>query len=60
MFRSYINFISNESFLKEVSGHWNFGLGNSDIINKPISIFVDHLGDDYTLSLNPYNFLFIL
>ena len=60
MFRSYINFISNESFLKEVSGHWNFGLGNSDIINKPVSIFVDHLGDDYTLSLNPYNFLFIL
>jgi len=60
MFRAYINFISTESFLKEISGHWNFGLGNPDIINKPVSIFVDHLGDDYTLSLNPYNFLFIL
>jgi len=60
MFRAYINFISTEFVLKEISGHWNFGLGNPDIINKPVSVFVDNLGDDYTLGLNPYNFLFIL
>jgi FkbM family methyltransferase len=60
MLRTYINFISTENFHKELSGHWNFGLGDKKIINKPISVFVDNLGDDYNLSLNPYNFLFIL
>jgi FkbM family methyltransferase len=60
MFRADINFISTENFLTTLCGNSNFGLGNPNIINKPISVFVDYMADDYKLSLNPYNFLFIL
>lgn len=70
MLRTYINFISNEK-LHEVLGYHdnpiyqslhkpNLGLGNPEIINKPLSIFVDYIPSDYELNLNPYNFLFIL
>ena len=60
MLRLEAKFISKERILEEIGGHSNFGLGDPAFINKPINIFVDHVPTEYELSLNPYNFLFIL
>jgi FkbM family methyltransferase len=60
MLRLEAKFISKENILEKIGGHWNFGLGDPAFINKPINIFVDHTPTEYELSLNPYNFLFIL